>query len=190
VVSQEDFHTLAFVITDEFCDMRRRGERQGPPPPRPGPNPIHPITGEIGVDKQVREFANLGYFEGLDVRPTGPAGVPSASTTYTFLTRLVASAEAAAKLELIGPATQVNALSAKMELVRQDQHQLIAILSLPPAGANRKADLASRRTAANAGAREVDRQLVIRSLLTSERQERALDRLARCGAIMILTLCN
>lgn len=196
--TQNDFRTLAYDISDDHCDFRLLRDRTTPRQV-PGPNPIYPITGEIGLDRQIRDFVNLMSFESLAVRPAGPENAPSTSATYKFITRLVLSVEASAKLEILGPASQVTGAGGKAEVIRIDDHQLIMVLSLPPtpsattelrqAKGMAKAGSPSQAAAA-AGAAQVERQLLLRSLLTSESQERALTRLTRCPSGLLLAFCN
>lgn len=114
------FGDLALQTDEVFCQARPLA-----------PNPVYPIAGQIGVVNLVGTFLDLnqsGNLYGSKDKPT----IPVISDTISFTTKLSGTVNPTVSISPLGPTFQLAEAGLKLDAYRQDRHQVIVVIALPP----------------------------------------------------------
>jgi hypothetical protein len=124
----DTFEVLFTKINDKYCSNIATGG-----------NYIYPITGKIGVAEMIKTFVELTLFGDLnsvqttvaeDAQAASPP--PTMGDTLTFTTTLTLTPVPMITLTPIGTALQISSATLMAKASRNDAHQVIVALALPP----------------------------------------------------------
>jgi hypothetical protein len=122
----------AFTIIDNFESLRTMTRCHHNIPA----NIEYPITGNIGLEEELRTFISLTFKENLsktddDLDYSGKIGAPAMADTITFTTTVSAGAPPKVELNQVGNRFQFTNASSGFNASRVDKHQVIIGLGLP-----------------------------------------------------------
>ncbi|MCQ1839087.1 hypothetical protein [Neorhizobium galegae] len=112
----------SFRETDTFGDLLKNTKSEYCPDPHQNVarNYIYPITGTIGVAKQLRDFMSLSYYSRLDAKE----GPPTFTSTITFTTTVRGTADPTIVISpVLNSTTRSGGYGITSE--RSDEHQVI-----------------------------------------------------------------
>lgn len=129
----DSFENAAVILPNRYCTE-----------PAQGPHYLYPITGSLKRAEMIGTFLNLNQSGNL----TGENGVPRLADTVHFLTRFTGSAKPSIEIAPLGRAYELVGASLDATGVREDKHQVIIVLTLPPEAAPKKASGPRKRSIA------------------------------------------
>lgn len=164
---------LLTTMKPEFCDSHGHSR----------PDYMYPITGQIGMEDQIRLFYSLTQSANLAGNNNR---VPTLSETLEFTTKISAAAKPRIELARLGNGAQFSGASGDFEGRREDIHKVIIVMTLPPDPAAWSPSITERRGAAALELRrslaasgaidELNRQQDLQSSGNTRRLLRSIDR--------------
>jgi hypothetical protein len=126
-----------FTIADDYGTLMKVKQCDDQPI---GPNYQYPIVGTIGINEAIRTFLTMALHEDLaamDDDSNGktlesPGTAPAMVETLTFTTIVSAGVTPSVTLIPVGKATQLTSASLGFAWSRQDVHEVIVGLGMPP----------------------------------------------------------
>jgi hypothetical protein len=164
---------LLTVMKAEFCETYGHSNADF----------MYPITGQIGMEDQIRLFFSLTQSANL---AGNKDRIPTLSETLEFTTRISAAARPRIELARLGNGAQFSGASGDFEARREDVHKVIIVMTLPPESepwspsiteSRGAAATERRRSLATSGAiDELNRQQDLQAVGNTRRILRSIDR--------------
>jgi hypothetical protein len=132
-------NTRTFTISDTFSGLFTKIPPKYCQNITEGKNYLYPVTGTIGVDEMIRTFVALTLFGDLMSEEDSPSddakaasGPPTMGDTLKFTTTVALSPTPMITLTPIGTALQIANANLMAKASREDMHEVIVALALPP----------------------------------------------------------
>jgi hypothetical protein len=132
-------NTRTFTISDTFSGLFTKIPPKYCDNITEGRNYLYPVTGTIGVNEMVKTFIALTLFGDLSSEQSSPSDdakaaspPPTMGDTLKFTTTVALSPSPMITLTPIGTALQIANANLMAKLSREDMHEVIVALALPP----------------------------------------------------------